>query len=458
MKTVFLPIETNSRELDYKIVLASLLAEKGYRVIVGLHDFLNDLIDVYPSGVYLGKNIFTTLFPTNLNLFERYKNKGWTILYLDEEGGIFSGDEEDWKEILSKRLVPKTLHSDDVILTWGDFQRDFYKAQDHDCEILTVGSPRFSYGNSLYRSLIEFDSKKIELDNYVLFNMNFGFVNNVLGKDYIFKSTNKYRSSERDDFDYKHQYWIHQSNLFTEFLNAIYSFAKESETINIVVRPHPAEDKNFYETFFKGLSNVYINDTQSAIQWISKAKCVIHDGCTTGVEAHLFGKNVLNFSPLKESKYDIPIPNLIGEKVRDFETLKQKINNYIYDESQVNGNYKSKDIARVIVNFLDDADSYSLAVKLIEEKLKLKPEGKPYSLLFNIKAYKKLLKDCFLKYPRMLFPEKMKMLMQHERKFQPYEKSSIDYKIKFLSRKLNVSLTLEQFSKYGFVVIKNDLE
>ncbi|KQA23087.1 hypothetical protein AAY55_13035 [Vibrio metoecus] len=67
-KSIFLPVETMSREYQYKIVLATKLANEGFRVVLGHAPHLDKIKSYFPPGAYIGKNLFKTLFPTELSI------------------------------------------------------------------------------------------------------------------------------------------------------------------------------------------------------------------------------------------------------------------------------------------------------------------------------------------------------------------------------------------------------
>jgi|TARA_B110000263_G_scaffold227748_1_gene220321 hypothetical protein len=79
-KIVFLPIETEARELDAKLVLASKVVNKDVTCLVGQHNALNSLVDLFKhGGTYVGKNIFLDeMKSTDINL--NFINKGLFIL------------------------------------------------------------------------------------------------------------------------------------------------------------------------------------------------------------------------------------------------------------------------------------------------------------------------------------------------------------------------------------------
>ena len=58
MTNILLPIETINREIDFKLVLAGLLANSGNKIFIGQHNFLNILLNKFENGIYVGKNVF----------------------------------------------------------------------------------------------------------------------------------------------------------------------------------------------------------------------------------------------------------------------------------------------------------------------------------------------------------------------------------------------------------------
>ena len=57
-KIVFLPVETEVREIDAKLVMASKIADENTTCFLGQHNVLNQIAPLFKGGVYMGKNIF----------------------------------------------------------------------------------------------------------------------------------------------------------------------------------------------------------------------------------------------------------------------------------------------------------------------------------------------------------------------------------------------------------------
>lgn len=437
---IFLPIETTARELDYKLALAVLLSEQGHTCVIAHHDLVDKLSQSYEPGIYIGKTIFKTHFPTDTSIYYKYKNLGWKIFYLDEEGGVFPGIEEDWKQLLDRRLDATVLEKDDVILTWGDFQNQHYQAS-AKCTTKTVGCPRLAFNNDVYKGIISCRNigEDIFPDEYVLFNMNFGLVNNIKGRGFIFDSKVKYRDSDEDDMKFKVGFWLEQNLIFTKYLEAIKYVANKNPHLNVVVRPHPVENQELYKSLFRNLRNVKVLRCGSAIDWIMSAKCVVHDGCTTGIEAYLLGKKVLTFKPSKENMHDIRIPSMVGQKVYDKETLSHAIN---FSVVSADSNKESLDyVSSIIDNFKVDHDSLNLIVKEVSNVNDMNTVNKKKVVRFsNIKLQLTLLKHTFRKsvfyYVRMLFPNKVKAYKADRQKYSGFDYSDITKRLTNLMYRL----------------------
>ena len=68
-KIVFLPVETEVREIDAKLVMASKIIDKETVCFVGQHNVLNQIAPLFDGGVYMGKNIFLENMNNKIPLF-----------------------------------------------------------------------------------------------------------------------------------------------------------------------------------------------------------------------------------------------------------------------------------------------------------------------------------------------------------------------------------------------------
>jgi hypothetical protein len=97
----------------------------------------------------------------------------------------------------------------------------------------------------------------------------------------------------------------------------------------VVVRPHPSkEDHSFYTKHFASSNEIIVETSGDVRPWILGAQAIIHNGCTTGVEAALMNQPVIAYEP----KIDIgnsnrkSIPNYVSETVHTKNELYSSIN------------------------------------------------------------------------------------------------------------------------------------
>ena len=81
------------------------------------------------------------------------------------------------------------------------------------------------------------------------------------------------------------------------------------------MRPHPAEDPNLYHDLLAGYPNVSVEWRGDVGSWIRRCRALIHNGCTTAVQAQIARKPVITYAPIAEVDELSPgLPNLLGEK------------------------------------------------------------------------------------------------------------------------------------------------
>ena len=451
---VFIPIETISRELDAKLVLANEIVDKNTICFLGQHDMIDSISNFFKNGIYVGKNIFKTYFPANMSIYDSYKKNHHSILWLHEEGGIYPGESDDWIVNLNELLNASCLHDDDVILTWGDFQRNYYQ-KNSSIECVSVGSPRLNLKeDDLLRKLIS-KFNRVESKDFILINTNFSVANYISNIDYLFKEL----MHGHEDLNERHkviQMYAEEKRNFSYFIETISKLALNYPNEKFVIRPHPTEGINTYISAFSIYPNVTISKEFTAVEWIERSKVLIQNGCTTSIEAYLMGKKVVNFYPF-ESKTLINITREIGIDSKSYEELESAIFSQEFDSSYATS-LDSFEISNLIYNLKSDYKKNNLPVK-IKEAIYSKEMYK-YNYLFTISriflsiAIKKFV-DALKYYPRYLFPQKQKDYEMAIKHFAGLDRKSISSKIEFLSSQSNKKVNTKFFSK-DLIMIQPD--
>jgi hypothetical protein len=87
------------------------------------------------------------------------------------------------------------------------------------------------------------------------------------------------------------------------------------------VRPHPTER---YEPWLEAAAdapNVEVICEGSVVPWLAGARALIHNSCTSAVEAAVLGTAVLSYRPVTSDTYDNPLPNGVGIECFDDDSL-----------------------------------------------------------------------------------------------------------------------------------------
>ena len=327
MSLFYLPVEISKRELIGKIFLGTKLASIGHQVII----FESSLFDAthwpYP-GTYIGKNCFRTEPPTNMVFYNQMKKKNINICLLDEEGGIFPGSAKpEWRERLLARFDLSKLDHSDRIFSWGNWQADAYNEKKPDASIVITGSPSFDVLQPKYgKSLENFDQLQTKgLENYVLINTRFSTSNGLRPMKWVLSNQGPNTSLAgevlADEIINDGTMQYHMTALVKKL-----SYQLPEETF--VIRPHPAEDLNFYQDIFQYTKNVYVLSDGDVSSWIRRSKALIHFGCTTAIQADIYGANVITYAPKTLGLYEGPaLPNLVGALCETYEEVYDALTN-----------------------------------------------------------------------------------------------------------------------------------
>ncbi|GAA0454067.1 surface carbohydrate biosynthesis protein [Alkalibacillus silvisoli] len=308
MKYLYLPVEVRVRELDAKLLLAYHAAREGFRVVVGEQIAVEQAATAMPCGIYLTKG-----YPERYKsrVIKKMKEAGNKLVELDEEGLIINNP----KLYIQERMSPSLSKKLDEIYCWGAFQKgvitDLAPSLMEKC--LLTGNPRFDLLKKKYRPLYNdrVENLKQSYGDYILVNTRFA----------IFNSRNKRKKNPQ------HEQYPYMKKLFQHFIELIGELSHKNPSKTIVVRPHPNENYNAYRKRFSSYSNVVVAPFGNVVDWILASELVIHNGCTTGIEAYLLEKPVISYMPIEDERYDVFLPNQFSYKAITTDDIIDSIHN-----------------------------------------------------------------------------------------------------------------------------------
>lgn len=317
MRTLILPCETRVREFDAKLLLGLIAAGRGIRTIVGAKKTIDLSLSRYPAGVYVGKSV-TARSRHNLALA---RSCGHRVALWDEEGLVWASREVYWRT----KVHGATLNAPELLIAWGeDNARAWREHPEHaGGPIAVCGNPRADLLKKPLQALFadEVAAIRSEYGRYVLINTNFSRVNHLQPRQ---NRHLKWLREQRPD-DPRGGFAAHKYELFKAFREAIPALARTLPDVQFVLRPHPSENRGTWDELLGDLDNVRVAAHGNVVAWLLASDGLIHNGCTTAVEAFQVERPALAFRPVRSDRFDHPLPNDISFSCDTIDELRQAV-------------------------------------------------------------------------------------------------------------------------------------
>ena len=285
MRPVFIPIETASRELLYKVILCSVLAGEGISCYLGSKRAIHTLLRSEKGYLYLDKGYHQGHSDA---LHSLITSQDGVVVNLDEEGAVDFPD----GSTLRNRYPEALFRTAKKVFLWGTAQESSIREAGIQSDTIQVtGHPRFELLKAPYRFLYEQDANRLRqrFGPFILFNTNMGFGNNIRGDGWV-------RTNYASRFDHLDRIMEFDDQKFESMIEAIRSL-RNVTSLPIVLRPHPEENADRYRNCLSEIEDVHVLFEGSAVEWIVACEIMIHPDCTTAIEARMLGKQPVSFLP-----------------------------------------------------------------------------------------------------------------------------------------------------------------
>ena len=141
-----------------------------------------------------------------------------------------------------------------------------------------------------------------------------------------------------------------------EFLNIINDNFKN---LYVIIRPHPTENPIEWKKFIGNRKNIEINGDGDLSDWITFSKCVVHGGCTSGIEADARNKIALDIKP-KNLNHGAKIPTMVSQKIQTKNQIIKKISDIFYKKNYKPNNSKHKKFIKNRVINISNKPAYKV--------------------------------------------------------------------------------------------------
>ena len=296
-------------------------------------------IDLFPQSIYLSKSMTIR----SLLFFRVAQRFDVEIVTWDEEALVHLPPET----YFSRRLDPRAIKYVSHLFAWGEDNAMLWRQYPHlpaGIPIHVTGNPR---SDMLRPELRSFYQKEIEefqtrYGDFILINTNFNHVN-AFGPDMnLFKPTKN--SGQRAKFgraargmsrEYAEGLRDHKKAVFKDFQGIIPRLEEAFPSNSIVVRPHPTENHEVYRKIADRCRRVYVTNEGNVVPWLLATKAVIHNGCTTGVEAYVTDTPAMSYRKSINETYDngfYRLPNLMSHQCYTFDELRDTLRKVLNGE------------------------------------------------------------------------------------------------------------------------------
>ena len=394
---IYLHVEISFRELESKLLLAVIAAARGHNVIISDLSILQRAIKrkLLPPGIFHTKSL--TPRKELVTRHEEIIKNNMFITSQDEESGLL---DLDYEEFAKARYSSQTIDQASAVFSWGDqdtksLKKKYPKSED---KIYKTGSPRFDLWKSNFSNNWILPSNAPSKP-FLLVSSNLHYANFIKGfhnwggfKSFNLNKSISYFKSNPELFRKQFNKASEDMRKFSAFIEAIHYLAYKNENYDIVLRPHPLENLDAWKVYLNGVPNVHVIREGPINPWINKAFAVMHNSCTSAIEATISGKEVLTYIPFKQNYSWGDVPNSLGYRVETLEDLLHKTNE-LFDNFKQNKNKINKVNSNLLLEkiFLDDNELAAEKIINIWEKLAIKNSLKSYKLN-NLELFLKFLK------------------------------------------------------------------
>lgn len=340
-KSLIIPVENQVRELDAKLLLSLIAAERGYTSFIGARRLIDFRIASFPRSIYLSKSMTRR----SRKMFRIMSDLGHRIVAWDEEALIHPPDDI----YFSRRLDPISIKYVTDLFAWGEENAQLWQRYPDLPPFIRIhltGNPR---GDLLRHEMTGFFDKetrklKEKYGDFLLINTNFSFVNPFYPEQGLFKQGKSTKKGTPQvglagtgmDPSFVERLYRHKTNIFKSFIEMIPWVASNFPDNTVVVRPHPVENPGCYHDMAGNFANVVVTNHGNVIPWILASQAVIHNGCTTGIEAYMLKAVAISYQAARDSILDeefYKLPNFLSHSCSSLEELKATISSVIAGET-----------------------------------------------------------------------------------------------------------------------------
>jgi surface carbohydrate biosynthesis protein len=329
---LLMPVENQVRELDARLLLACVAARRGLTSIIGPKRDIESRIASFPRGIFLSKSLRVA----KRKIFPLARKLGHEIVSWDEEALVHLPPET----YFTRRLPRKGLEHVSHLFAWGEDNAELWRQYPKlpaEMPIHVTGNPRGDLLRPEMQAFYNEDSEKIRntYGNFILINTNFNHVNAFYPDQNLFKPVKEQGKKARFGQaargmtrEYAEGLRDHKQAIFEQFQKMIPDLEMAFPDYNIVVRPHPTENQEIYHRIAAQCKRVRVTNEGNVVPWLMATRVLLHNGCTTGVEAYAMGVPSISYRATVNDNFDLGfyrLSNGLSHQCFDFTELQHTL-------------------------------------------------------------------------------------------------------------------------------------
>lgn len=456
---IYFNVEISIRELDSKLLLGTLAASRGHQVIISDMSGIDRALrkKLIAPGIFHTKCI--TPIEEKINFHQKMINNGFLITSIDEEAGL---QMYGYEQFSKTRYSEQTMEQSSAVFGWGDEDVEVLKKvyPNHATKIHKTCSPRVDLWKSDFSEYWK-SPKGTPKKPFLLVSSNAGMSNNNKRFYELIEFNNSAGYYKRDPKLFKNHFGLASEDYLKthSFIEAI-QYLSNNNDYDIVLRPHPREDIEAWKVYLKDIPNVHVIREGSITPWVNNSFAVMHNGCTTGIEAIVSRKPLIAYVPF-DLKFSATLTNELGNRAKTLEELSSTVDKFFKDLQFG----KKSDLLKKLPNLVSKKvflDEDELAAKKIIKVWESLDNGN-LSGSINWKMLQRFLKILELKdrigYSLRKLTSKKFTQYREDKKFYPLDKKDIFGRVKRLVNLLKIKRKLEcqLLSKRTILIKPNDL-
>jgi surface carbohydrate biosynthesis protein len=390
---------------------------------------------------------------------------GHEILTWDEEALVHLPADTYY----SRRLSPIAIRYNSRLFAWGEDNAELwrqYPGLPPGMPIHITGNPRSDMLRPDLRPFYapEAETLRKKYGNFILVNTNFNHVNAFSPAQNLFRPvkiagqrpkfgkaavgmSRKYAEGLRD----------HKRDILKAFRQMIPKLDQMFPDHAVIVRPHPTENPQIYLDIANHCKKVEVTNEGNVVPWLMAAEVIIHNGCTTGVEAYVMGVPAISYRARINEEYDLGfyrLPNLISHQCFDMNELQETLTKIFKGELGA----ADGDERRTLINHYLASQEGSLAceriVDVLDSTLQTKPELVKPALNRKALGWSMATWRRFTRYIRKYLPGKHAPPEFHRHRYPGITLQELNMKIARLQQVIEdrTILKTDQISDQIFVV------